>query len=414
MIKNHLSEVTVLSSFAYISFLMLIFFSIFGTSLPFQPKAQNIDEIGTSNIINQVVYILIFVMATIAILPKRKEFLLILFEEKFLTIFILWCTLSISWSDYSFVSFKRLFQIYTVVLATMAFLLHYPGEEKILNLIKIVLYPYLIASIIVVVIVPGALDPDFKTWRGLTSHKNVLGQIGVISIIFCYMFYRDSKNLYSKITSVFMIIVSFLLTVGSFSSTSILMLLVILLLGMVRLIDKIFTPLGISRTLSMAFLYTFLLTIIITLIFEPDIISILPRTFGKDTSFSGRTDLWAYMMIEIAKHPILGVGYQGFWVVESELILRLYKIFNWLPNQSHNGYIDIWNELGIIGLILFILLIINYYIKLIKLKKEHIWKFFILIALISNWQEATFFRPGQLLAVVLIISYLILIFELHW
>lgn len=399
---------------AKISFLSFIFFSFFGTSLPFRPKVEEVDEISSSNLVNQIVYITLFFTSLFALIPKKKEFFKILYEEKFLTIFIIWCTASIIWSDYSFTSFKRLFQIYCIINVTMVFLLYFNSERDLLQNIKYVLYPYLIISILSVVTIPGALDPNFRTWRALTPHKNVLGQIGVISTILCYMVYQYEKKFNGKILAIFMMTISVLLTVGSYSSTSIIILLIVMGFSFVFLTDKIFKPIGIRFTVSILIVIVLIIMVFAIMIVQPTLVEVITDLFGKDTSFSGRTDLWSYMMLEIAKHPIFGTGYQGFWIIENDSLLALYKIFVWLPNQSHNGYIDIWNELGIVGLVLFSLLVLNYFISLIKLNKKHIWKTFILISLISNWQEATFFRPGQLLSGMFIISYVMLFFELHW
>lgn len=396
------------------NFLIFIFFTFFGTSLPFRPDIEEIDEISSSNIINQVVYSLIFFNSLVSIFPKRKNFYSIFMREKFLLIFIFWCTISVLWSDYSFTSFKRLFQIYTIITATSAFFLYYDSTQDIYKYLKIVLYPYLILSIISVAIIPGAFDPSFHTWRALTPHKNVLGQVGVISTIFCYMFYQSEKLLFNKTIALFMLFIAVALTVGSFSSTSIILLFLISGFSLLFKLDLIFKPLGIRHTLSALLLVLVIVLILALVLTQPSVMLMFTNLFGKDTSFSGRTDLWAYMMYEISKHPIVGAGYQGFWVVNNVSLSILYEEFIWLPNQSHNGYIDIWNEVGIIGLILFSLFLINYFYSVIKIEKKHIWKTFMIIAFISNWQESTFFRPGQIISAIVIITYIKLFFELDF
>jgi len=399
---------------AKITFLLFIFFCLFGTSLPFRTKIEDVEDISGSNIVNQIVYTSLFLMSFVILLSKRKELFKIITEEKFLTIFLLWCTASIYWSDYSFTSFKRLFQIYCVITVASAFLLYWKSEEDMLRTIKLVLYPYLFISIVSVFIIPGAKDPSFHTWRALTPHKNVLGQVGVICTVLSYMILKIEKKLSAKSVAVIMFIISVLLTLGSLSSTSIILLFLIGTFYALFYSDELFSPLGIGRTVSTLTVIVVVGLVTLIILTQPDMLAVFTDIFGKDTSFSGRTDLWTYMMSEISKHPIIGAGYQGFWVVDNNALLALYKIFVWLPNQSHNGYIDIWNDLGIIGLILFVILIINYFVNLLKLNKTHTWKAFIFISLISNWQEATFFRPGQTLSDFIIISYLVLFFELHW
>ncbi len=77
--------------------------------------------------------------------------------------------------------------------------------------------------------------------------------------------------------------------------------------------------------------------------------------FGKDTTLTGRTYLWQ-QGIEAAKaSPILGVGYQGFWVMGFFDAERLWADF-FITTRSgfhfHNTYIETVVENGFVGMIL--------------------------------------------------------------
>ncbi|GAB4294718.1 MAG: O-antigen ligase family protein [Ignavibacteriaceae bacterium] len=390
------------------SFLVFLFFSIFGTALPFRPEATSVDDIGTSNIVNQVVYSTLFLTSVFALIPVRRKLLHFILKEKFISIFLIWCLISLLWSDYSFVSFKRLFQVYTYVLVTLAFLFHMEKEEELINAFKYILYPYIVISVIVCLVVPGAKDPDFHTWRGLTSQKNMLGQIALLSVIFCFIFYKYADSLNSKVLSLIMMLFSIVLMFGSMSSTAILIFLILLGFGIIYSTDKIFHQIGLGRAVSTSIIGFIVLSLLSVYLFSPEVYKIIPQLFGKDETFSGRTDLWTYMFFEISKHPLIGAGYQSFWVVDNINLLILYEMFVWLPNQAHNGFIDILNELGLIGLLLLIAFIIVYFIRLIRLREKHYWKWFMIVAVISNFQESTLFRPGALLGIVVIITYLLL------
>ena len=92
---------------------------------------------------------------------------------------------------------------------------------------------------------------------------------------------------------------------------------------------------------------------LISVLIFPDIFNTLPSLIGKDITFTGRTYLWAAIWEVIKKHILIGCGFQGYWVISNKDLLELYKNFVWLPNQAHNGYLDILNEIGIVGLVLF-------------------------------------------------------------
>jgi hypothetical protein len=89
----------------------------------------------------------------------------------------------------------------------------------------------------------------------------------------------------------------------------------------------------------------------------------------------------------------------------------LFDEFPWLPNQSHLGYLDILNETGIVGISIFIIMLIYYFRNLSMLKKEHFWKWFIIITLIINFTESTLFGPHMLTGILFIFSYIALYVE---
>lgn len=70
-------------------------------------------------------------------------------------------------------------------------------------------------------------------------------------------------------------------------------------------------------------------------------------TSGRDASLSGRDELWSIVMTEGQKHPLFGKGYGAFWTEGKGREL----VQTWNPRQSHNAYLDIWLDLGVLGLI---------------------------------------------------------------
>ncbi len=75
----------------------------------------------------------------------------------------------------------------------------------------------------------------------------------------------------------------------------------------------------------------------------------LVAAVGRDTTLTGRTQLWNQLLSMIVD-PLFGTGFESFWLgARVETIWRLYW---WRPNQAHNGYIEIFLNLGAIGLAL--------------------------------------------------------------
>jgi O-antigen ligase len=81
---------------------------------------------------------------------------------------------------------------------------------------------------------------------------------------------------------------------------------------------------------------------------------------GRDDTFSGRTSLWTgAIAVAKATHPILGAGYRAFWTDAGAGGVREY-VLDWarLPTHAHNGYLDVWLDLGIAGVLLFAVFIV--------------------------------------------------------
>ena len=55
--------------------------------------------------------------------------------------------------------------------------------------------------------------------------------------------------------------------------------------------------------------------------------------------------------------PIWGAGYNGFWGSDFG-IQYIWKRSSWAPQQGHNGYLDILNELGLVGALLFLIVLL--------------------------------------------------------
>lgn len=75
---------------------------------------------------------------------------------------------------------------------------------------------------------------------------------------------------------------------------------------------------------------------------------------GRDESMSGRAELWDIVRSEISQAPVFGRGWGAFWTEGKGRAL----VGTWNPRQSHNAYFDVLLDLGIVGLILFAVLVI--------------------------------------------------------
>jgi len=92
-----------------------------------------------------------------------------------------------------------------------------------------------------------------------------------------------------------------------------------------------------------------------------DVFDPILKIFGKDSTLTGRTYLWAEGIRNGLKKPILGYGYFGFWQPGRPEAEHYWHKFD-IPGKSgfhfHNLFIQSFVDLGAIGLALVILLIV--------------------------------------------------------
>ncbi len=73
---------------------------------------------------------------------------------------------------------------------------------------------------------------------------------------------------------------------------------------------------------------------------------------GKDLTLTGRTELWAVALSLIGERPVLGVGYQAFWVIgnaEAEALWFMFAIESRSGFNFHNMYLSNAVEIGVLG-----------------------------------------------------------------
>ena len=74
---------------------------------------------------------------------------------------------------------------------------------------------------------------------------------------------------------------------------------------------------------------------------------------GRDASLTGRVPLWQAIWPEIARAPVLGYGYAGFWSAASPTVQMIWRYAGWPAPDAHSSVLDILLQLGIVGLALY-------------------------------------------------------------
>jgi exopolysaccharide production protein ExoQ len=397
------------SKLAKLSFFVYVFFLFFRTSMPFQEEITYADDIVSSSLFNQLLFSSLYLMAIIGLLSKRQEIFDFVRKEKVLSLFLVWSFLTVFWSDYPTVSFKRWCRLFGMTIVFLSGLLHMESTDEAIDYFKIVLSIYLPLTLLSILFVPGATQWEFPAWRGLAPHKNMLGQFSLISLII-WTYAARQQSVKKKTVAILFLILSFVFLVGSKSTTSYFTFALLVFVAGLMLSEKLLAS-PVKGIFSFIVVFSCLGIFLSIVYLAPDLLKSLLGTFGKDLTLTGRTDLWKSVFELTKKRLVFGYGFGGFWVAHSPMLEKIFAEQMWFPNQSHLGYLDILTETGIVGFIVFILIVISCFKNFLTLKTTYFWKWFVITALIVNISESTLFKVNELTGDLFILSYLALYVE---
>jgi O-antigen ligase len=86
----------------------------------------------------------------------------------------------------------------------------------------------------------------------------------------------------------------------------------------------------------------------------PEIAGEITSNLGRDISLSGRLELWVLSAAMALRRPWFGYGYNGFWLGYAGPSLAIWRVLTWKPFYAHNGVLELWLDLGLIGVALFV------------------------------------------------------------
>jgi exopolysaccharide production protein ExoQ len=352
------------------------------------------------------------IAAGIYVLNKRQVQLSEIFRNNgWLMAFLLYCFIAILWSDFPFVAFKRWIKILGHPIMALILFTEPDPEEAVVTLMKRCAYVIVPVSILFIKYYPEwgrGFDPwsgtPFNT--GITLDKNALGHDCMI--LGCFFFWhllqtwRIERSKVRRnellLTVGFLSMIWWLVSMAQ-SSTS----LVCLVLGVLTI-----ALLGL-RCVNKRLIGTYVIAVVIIWVVAEAAFGISAHVLEflhRDPTLTNRTVLWDEVL-KVKINPIFGVGFESFWLGDRfELFAEKYW---WQPNEAHNGYLETYLNLGLIGLFLLIGLIVATFrkIRLDLLRNSQFARFrlgFLVGVVLYNWTEASFKTTSAMWFVFYIIA----------
>jgi O-antigen ligase len=267
---------------------------------------------------------------------------------------------SIAWSIDPGLSVRRVYRLITIVATCVAFVLVGWHAQRCQNVVRPALTLLLGGSLVFGLAYPAlaihgqAAAELAGAWRGLANHKNGLGALAGIGLVFwvhaglarqarwlplligiavasaCLMLSRSSTSIVAAAFAIGFLVFTMRgpRALRGWMPALVWLLVALLLVVTLGLLDLL--PGGAALTAPIAALT------------------------DKDRSFTGRSEIWTIIGEHIRLRPWLGSGYGAYWTAAAtpgtDAYAFVQRMAGFYPFSAHNGYLDVANDLGGIGL----------------------------------------------------------------
>lgn len=191
-------------------------------------------------------------------------------------------------------------------------------------------------------------------WRGVYVQKNSLGRMMTLASL-VFLLIAPSSHRYRWVLWVGFGLSAALILLSSSKTCLIVLLTLLILLPFYRALRWRYT-----RSMPL-YIIAIVLCAGFAIWFTSEAETVL-GAMGKSVTLSGRTQLWEAVFTMIQQQPWLGYGYSAFW-----LGLQGYSAYvveaSWQATHAHNGLLDLWLDLGLLGVLVFILSFLTSLVK---------------------------------------------------
>jgi len=314
---------------------------------------------------DRTIYIIIIAIGLLILTRRKIAWANFLQANKWIIFLYIYCGISILWSDYQYTSLKRLIKDCGNLVMILVILSEPDPLEALRLIMRRCAYVLIPLSILLINYYPS-LGRDYHIHTGemmvlgVTTHKNALG--GLCFISFLFLFSNLHTMLHNRTTSldkkdvfvhvILLLLISWLLKLSN-SVTPLLCLI---------LSTSLFILIGlpiIRRNIKYVGIYAFIFVLcFIILQYVFNLAEVIIAGVGRDITLTGRTQVW-HELINIGTDPLIGTGYDSFWLADISAKFQE----KWHLNQAHNGYLEIYLNLGFIGLFFLTNVIVSAYRK---------------------------------------------------
>lgn len=264
-----------------------------------------------------------------------------LMSRKLLLGMYLYAAISCFWSPDPIASVREFFLLLTLLISAAYISLVFSPEE-IVDLTAKASAIFALASIVGQFMLNRMEVTLTEGWVGLYGHKNLFGAAiatGIASLL-------ASRSKWSLSRWLMLLLFLVLLMLAQSASAIVIGATVIGIYAFTKMprLARLSVPFA-AAVASVGVVWTSNVNHVVQQFFE---------LLSRDRTFTGRGDIWHFVYGQIMDRPLLGYGYLGFWLPREDTIIAN---LGWDPGHSHNGFLDIILVFGIVGLLVFLVLL---------------------------------------------------------
>mgnify|MGYP001378769693 CR=1 FL=1 len=381
----------------------VIWISIAGSRLPGQWLGGGVSAIQAQafeegNPIDRTVFFVLIFLALAILASRPFNWGGFFVRNTALIALVSFAALSVLWSDFPFISFKRWFRDFGNYAVVLVVLSDPRPLEAVRTVLRRLCYLLVPLSVLLIKYFPS-LGKQYSDWTGAgyyvgaTTGKNMLGAVAMVAVIY---FFWDTVTRWSErregrtkriifVNLTFIAMALWLLNLAHSATSSVCMAIgCLVIVGARSKWTKRHPDLFMVLIPASFFLY-------LILAFGFDLNGELARQLGRDPTLTDRTGIWK-LVLSMHTNPLLGAGYESFWL--GPRLQQIWKVFGHI-NESHNGYLEVYLNLGLIGVFLLSWLIVTSYRNICRqFTSSHAWASlavtFWTITLFYNMTEAAF------------------------
>jgi len=400
---------------SFVIYLLSTLTRVFNLSV--KQDAEVMMELDGSNSLSTIVGIFIIIISFIIIFKKRKFFVRNIKPIYPVLFLYLIALTSVIWSNNPFITLKRFLKIFVYL---SFFISIFNMSEPLKNTKKILLMFSSLAGITSLILILFFKKYGWMNYNeyylpcGVFLHKNGLAIFSTLTALLLFMVQetqdKSKKTFFEK--SLYVILL--LETLISGATDVIGGIILGIFLGFIFLKIKNFKKLT-CLTLLLLFLcftlYWSIKDLNLIKLFNDILLSI-----GKDPTLTGRTDIWPILLqIGIKTHPILGSGLGSFFIgIDNAGYSRTLP---WIMSHAHNTYLQSYLELGIVGFLFSIYIVIFLLKKITKTSYKQSFSYtlivFFILYNVQSIFEVILFRPTPIFAFLPLVFYLMEYNKIH-